>query len=103
MARSIWQTPTGAMLWEIWARHKMVFFWQAVALLGCAIGLYWKSHTTSVVLSALVPMGSLISFAGAYLHLVVCFGYIEVDPQRVQVGYPPRLLLKPVSTGRLVL
>jgi hypothetical protein len=44
-----------------------------------------------------------ICFLAAYLHLLTCFGYIEVDSRKVQLGFPARLLLKPVSTFRLVL
>jgi hypothetical protein len=37
------------------------------------------------------------------LDLLTCFGYIEADARKVKLGYPARLLLKPVSTLRLVL
>ena len=32
VGRLAWRTPTGAMLWEIWGRHKVSFLWQGVAL-----------------------------------------------------------------------
>jgi len=53
--------------------------------------------------AAVLSMISLTCFFGSYLHLLTCFGYIEADPRKVQIGFPARLLLKPVSTVRLVL
>ena len=46
---------------------------------------------------------SLLCFLGAYLHFLICFGYIEFDARKGQIGFPERLLLKPVSTTRLIL
>ena len=97
------RTPTGAMLWEIWGRHKARFLWQGVALASSACFVYWKEHGASQSFGSLLGIASFCSFVLAYLHLLVCFGYIETDARRVQLGFPGRLLLKPVSTARLVL
>ncbi len=97
------RTPTGAILWEIWGRHKLNFLWQGVALAASVFCVHWKEHgAPKEVLPLLVSVTS-ICFLGAYLHLLACFGYIEVDARRVQLGFPGRLLLKPVSTARLVM
>jgi hypothetical protein len=42
-------------------------------------------------------------FLGGYGQLLVCLGWFEVDDRTVQFSFPGRLLLKPVSTARLVL
>ncbi len=101
--RLAWRTPTGAMLWEIWGRHKVSFLWQGVALASSAFFVYWKEHGASQSFGDLLGIVSLCCFLIAYLHLLVCFGYLETDVRRVQLGFPGRLLLKPVSTARLVL
>jgi len=103
IGRLAWRTPTGAMIWEIWGRHKVSFLWQGVALAASAFFVYWKTHGASESFGDLLGVASLCCFLGAYLHLMVCFGYMEFDARRVQLGFPGRLLLKPVSTGRLVL
>jgi hypothetical protein len=91
------------MLWEIWGRYKVSFLWQGVALAASAFFVYWKTHGASESFGDLLGVASLCCFLGAYLHLMVCFGYMEFDARRVQLGFPGRLLLKPVSTARLVL
>ena len=103
IGRLAWRTPTGAMIWEIWGRHKVSFLWQGVALAASAFFVYWKTHGASESFGDLLGVASLGCFLGAYLHLMVCFGYMEFDVRRVQLGFPGRLLLKPVSTARLVL
>ena len=103
IGRLVWRTPTGAMLWEIWGRHKVSFLWQGVALAASAFFVYWKMHGASESFGDLLGVASLCCFLGAYLHLMFCFGYMEFDARRVQLGFPGRLLLKPVSTARLVL
>ncbi len=96
-------TPTGAMIWEIWGRHKVDFLWQGVALAASACFVYWKMHGASKNFGELLGLASFCCFLVAYLHLLVCFSYLEFDARRVQPGFPGRLLLKPVSTARLVL
>jgi hypothetical protein len=103
VGRLAWRTPTGAMIWEIWGRHKVSFLWQGVALAASAFFVYWKTHGASESFGDLLGVTSLCCFLGAYLHLMACFGYMEFDSLRVQLGFPGRLLLKPVSTVRLIL
>jgi len=102
-SRLPWRTPTGAMLWEIWSRHKGSFLGQGVALAASAGLVYWKTHGASESFGNLLGPASLVCFLGAYLHLMVCFSFMEFDGRRVQLGFPGRLLLKPVSTAQLVL
>ncbi|MGP8200371.1 MAG: hypothetical protein ACLQU4_12820 [Limisphaerales bacterium] len=103
VGRLAWRTPTGAMLWEMWGRHKVSFLWQGVALAASACFVYWKEHGASESFGDILGMASFCCFLGAYLHLLVCFAYIETDARRIQLGFPGRLLLKPVGTARLVL
>jgi hypothetical protein len=103
VGRLAWRTPTGAMLWEIWGRHKASFAGQGVALAASAGFVSWKEHVASQSLGDVLGIASFCCFLVAYLHLLVCFAYIETDARRVQLGFPGRLLLKPVSTARLVL
>ncbi len=101
--RLAWRTPTGAMLWEIWSRYKMSFLWQGIALAMCAFFGHWNEHGVSKGVGEILVMVSLLCFLGAYLHFLICFGYIEFDARKGQIGFPERLLLKPVSTTRLIL
>lgn len=101
--RLAWRTPTGAMLWEIWGRHKWMFPWHGAALALSVWLVRWKEHGAPEVAGPSLIMIPPLCFLGAYLHLLTCFGYIEVDSKRVQLGFPARLLLKPVHTLRLVL
>lgn len=103
VGRLAWRTPTGAMLWEIWGRHKLSFLWQGAALAASVFFAQWKEHGASKDVAPLLIMASCICFLGAYLYLLTSFAYIEVDARRVQLGFPGRLLLKPLSTARLVL
>ena len=103
VGRLAWRTPTGAMLWEIWARHKMNFLWQGVTL-GAGLGfVQWKQHGVSEILATLLALASLAGFVGGYLHLLSCFAYVETDAAKVKVGYPGRLLSKPLRTFQLVM
>jgi len=103
IGRLAWRTPTGAMVWEIWGRYKVSFLGQAMALAASAFLVYWKTHGASESFGDLLGVASFCCFLGAYLNLVVCFGHIELDARKVQLGFPGRLLLKPVGTARLVL
>ena len=103
VGRLAWRTPTGAMLWEIWGRHKMNFLWQSVALAACLFFVHCKKHGVSDILGAVLTLASLGCFLAAYLHLLTCFAYVEVDSVKVKVGYPGRLLLKPLCTFQLVM
>ena len=97
-----WSTPTSAMLWEIWGRHKWVFPLHGVALALSVFLVHWKESGAPESLGPPLFMIPPLCFLASYLHLLTCFGYIEVDARKVQLGYPARLLLKPVSTIRLV-
>ncbi len=48
-------------------------------------------------------IAAFFCFLGAYGQLLVCMGNFEVDDRTLQFSFPKRLLLKPVSTTRLVL
>ncbi len=103
VGRLAWRTPTGAMLWEIWGRHKVNFLGQGVALAASAFFVHCKEHGASNSFGEVLAQLSCICFLGALPCLLVCFGHIEVDARGVQLAFPGRLLFKPVSTARLVL
>ena len=104
VGRLAWRTPTGAMLWEIWGRNKLSFLWQGIALAASAILVQWKEHGASQGCGEMSGIISVCFFLAAYCQLLICFGYIELDARgAVQLGFPGRLLLKPVSTARLLL
>jgi hypothetical protein len=100
VGRLAWRTPTGAMLWEIWGRRKLNFLWQGAALAASVFFVHWKEHGGD---GGVLGFASFCCFLGAYCNLLICFGHIEIDARIVQIGFPGRLLLKPVSTARLVL
>jgi hypothetical protein len=63
----------------------------------------WKILGAPGGIRDVLPHISCVCFLGAYLDLLACFGYIAVDARKVRLGFPARLLLKPVTTTRLVL
>ncbi len=103
VGRLAWRTPTGGMLWEIWGRHKVNFLFQAIALASSVCFVHWKEHIASDALGDLLGIASFAFLIGANCHLLVCFGYVEVDSGKVQFCFPGRLLFKPVSTAWLTL
>jgi hypothetical protein len=103
VGRLFWQTPTSGILWEIWGQRKMNFAWHAAALLASLLCIQWILHGASEVTGAVLTLIPLACFLGSSLDLLTCFGYIEINARTVQIGFPGRLLLKPVSTVRLVL
>ena len=98
-----WRTPTGAMLWEIWARHKWGFLGQGAGLAASVLFAYWRKAGVFQDAQEGLGLASFLSFFAAYGHLLICLSNFEVDAGRVQMGFPGRLLLKPVSTAGLVL
>ncbi len=99
-ARLAWQTPTGAILWELWARQKWKFMFQAIALLVSAVLAQWldESQRKSDSLGPIAYQAGVL----AVLHALGCFCYLEMDARRFQGGIPGHLLLKPLTTTRLV-
>ncbi len=102
LGRLAWRTPTGALLWEIWGRHRWSFALQGVAFLACLRFVRWKAATQWEIGGKIMSLAALGGFVTAYLHLLMSFGYVEADVRTVKVGFPGRLFLKPVSTSRLV-
>lgn len=103
VGRLFWRTPTGAMLWEIWARNKVSCRWHGAALGAGLCFVQWKRHGVSEILAAVLALAALAGFISGYLQLVSCFAHVEVDAVKVKAGYPGRLLLKPLRTFHLVL
>ena len=101
--RLLWRTPTGGMLWEIWGRRKSNFACHAAALLVSLFCVWWLQHDPSDITRGVLQLVLVGCFLGAYLDLLSCFGYVETDARKVQLGFPGRLLLKPVGTLRLAL
>jgi hypothetical protein len=103
VGRLAWRTPTGAMLWEIWGRHKVKFLWDGAALAASCFFVLWRGHGVSQAVGEMLCCAAFFCFLGGYGQLLVCMGWFEVDDRSVQFSFPGRLLLKPVSTARLVL
>ncbi len=95
------RTPTGAVLWEIWTRNRWGFAAQAAGLLVSIALTRWARSLPELAANFLIMM-SIGCFAGALIQTLASFGYLEVDTRRVQSGLPTRLLLKPVTTARIV-
>jgi hypothetical protein len=91
------------MLWEIWGRRKVNFAFDAAALLASLLCVHWMQHGLGDITRAVLILVLVSCFLGSHLDLLTCFGFIEINAQKVQSGYPGRLLLKPVSTLKLVL
>jgi len=91
------------MLWEIWGRRKSNFVFHAAALLVSLAGAWWLQHRPSENTQGVLELVFTACFLGVYLALLDGFGYVETDARKLQPGFPGRLLLKPVSTLRLVL
>lgn len=103
VGRLAWRTPSGGMLWEIWARHKKSYLWHGVSLGAGLCFVQWKRHGVSEILGALLALASLAGFISGYLQLLSCFAHVEADSAKVKAGYPGRLLLKPLPTFHLVM
>jgi hypothetical protein len=103
VGRLFWQTPTGGILWEIWGRREINFAWHVAALFASLLCIQWILHGVSEVTGAVLTLVPLTCFLGSYLDLLTCFGYIEINARTVQIGYPCRLLLKPIGTVQLAL
>ena len=91
------------MLWEIWARNKLNFLWQAVTFAAglCLVGC--NQHAASPDVTEDWGVAAFSCFLLAYLHLLICCGYFEVDARTMQLSFPRLLLLRPVGTVRLAL
>ena len=83
--------------------YKANFLWQAAALAAGFFFVGCNEHGASRDASANWAAAAFSCFLLAYLHLLVCCGYFEVDARTMQLSYPRRLLFKPVSTARLLL
>ncbi len=103
VGRLFWRTPTGAMLWEIWARNKTSYLWHGAALAAGLCFVQWKRHGVSEIPAAVLALMALAGFVAGYAQLLSCFAYVEVDSAKVKAGYPGHLLLKPLRTFHLVL
>ena len=93
------QTPTGAILWELVARQKILYRIQGLALLVSAVVVHWPG--TAPFHDDLVPFAVQLA-ALAISQTLGGFCYPEVDARRAQGGIPSHLFLKPVTTTRLV-
>jgi hypothetical protein len=103
VGRLAWRTPIGAMLWEIWGRHKVKFLWDGAALAASWFFVLWREHGVSPALGEMLGCAAFFCFLGAYGQSLVCLGWFEVDDRTVQFSFSGRLLLSPVSTSQLVL
>lgn len=103
VGRLFWRMPTGAMLWEIWARNKASYLWHGTVLAAGLCFVQWKRHGVSEIPAAVLALTALAGFIGGYLQLLSCFAYVEVDSAKVKAGYPGHLLSKPLRTFHLVL
>jgi len=101
--RLIWQTPTGAILWELWSRRKWNFAYHVAGLVVSMLVVQWIHHDPSEVTKAVWVLLPVMLFIATFLDLLTCFGYIEANMQTLRIGFPGRLLLKPVTTMRLAL
>ncbi len=102
IGKLIWSTPTGSVLWELWARQRRLFIGQAGILCLAAIAAPWLRFVPKGyhdLAAALAMQGGSFSI----LQTVTCFCYMEIDVRRIQGGIPGYLFLKPMSTTRLVL
>ena len=91
------------MLWEIWARNKMNFLWQAIALAAGFCFVWCNENSLSPDATENWGTAAFSCFLLAYLHLLICCGYFEVDARTMQLSLPRQLLSKPVSTVRLAM
>jgi hypothetical protein len=91
------------MLWEIWGQHKWSFAVQGLTFVAALLCVFWKLHGASDILEAILTLVTLGCFGAGFLNMLTAFGYVETNSRVVQIGYPHRLLLKPVSTARLAL
>jgi hypothetical protein len=89
------------MGWEIWGRNKFAFLGDAGLLTVSVVLARWPGASADYG-RTVVPMAGGC-FLLAFVHLLKVFAFVEVNAQKVRLGYPDWLLLKPVSHARLVL
>lgn len=103
VGRLVWRSPTGAILWEILGRRKWNFVCYGAGLVAAVICVHWIQNGASEIVHAVLRIFLLSMFMASCIDLLTCFGFIVIDAQRVQIGYPARLLLKPVGAAHLAL
>ena len=104
VGRLAWRTPTGAMLWEIWGRHKVNFLWHGAALAASCSLSTGRSMARPKCFGG--PAGRGLVLSASWELTFICWFVLATSrlmPGKCKLGYPGRLLLKPVSTARLVL
>ena len=89
------RSPTAALLWEIWRRHRVIF----VSVLALtALGRALEAGSAPAESSVVVDLLRMLSF----LLLFGIFSYTESSDSRGLGRFPRRLFVLPVSSLRLV-
>lgn len=86
------RSPTAALVWEIWQRHRIVL-WLVVGMTAAGNVIAWRAATQSGVADAL----RLLSF----VLLFGVFSYTESADSRGLGRFPQRLFVLPVSSLHL--
>ena len=101
VGRLAWRTPVGGLLWEVWGRYKFGVKYQAAALLFSLAVVYWRQHGLGGLAGEIAMPIPIYCFVGVYIHLLSCFGYLDVGGGDLNMGFPRRLFLKPLRTSQL--
>jgi len=68
--RLIWQTPTGAILWELWSRRKWNFAYHVAGLVVSMLVVQWIHHDPSEVTKAVWVLLPVMLFIATFLDLL---------------------------------
>lgn len=96
------QSPTAALMWEIWRRNRRwTVLTIAIVVFGSIVHLIFPGRKFTEVNG---PLSALYSVLGLFAILLVfgMFNYTEPDMRSGSSGFPRRLFTLPVSTLRLV-
>src|SRR6185295_16054480 len=101
------RSPTLAILWELWRRHRALNLALVAAIPISALVLHLLSiRLPSLEAGAVTPEGPwpvvFIPLGFSIIWVFGLFAYSESDVLRGFSGIPPRLFTLPVSTSYLI-
>jgi hypothetical protein len=108
------KSPTAALIWDIWFRHRTLFGWLGgITLVTSVVNLFVRLWGPSGLRLAAVqqPSGAGAmalgmfnwhAVGGAFMLALVIFSYEEFNSDLSSRGFPHRLFTLPVPTAQLV-
>ena len=108
------KSPTTALIWDIWQRHRTPFAWlggiaRVTALVNLFVRLWGPSGLAQATVQQPSGAGAMAlgmfnwhAIGGAFMLALVIFSYEEFNSHLSSRGFPHRLFTLPVPTAHLV-